>query len=90
MRIITLVLVAMLGGLAYHPGLASARSFDTWLEAFKREATAKGIGKKTLETAFAGVKPIARIIELDRSQPEFTLTFEQYITRVVPASRIAS
>ena len=90
MRIVTLVLVGVLGGLLYHPNLASASSFDTWLEAFKREATAKGIGQKTLESAFAGVKPIARIIELDRKQPEFTLTFEQYISRVVSAARIAS
>ena len=90
MRILTLALVAMLGGLLCHSNLVLARSFDSWLEAFRREATAKGISAKTLETAFAGVKPIARIIELDRKQPEFTLTFDQYITRVVSASRIAS
>jgi membrane-bound lytic murein transglycosylase B len=33
------------------------------------------------------VKLIERVIELDRSQPEFTLTFAQYLERVVPVSR---
>lgn len=28
------------------------------------------------------------VIELDRNQPEFTLTFDEYVTRVVPDSRV--
>ncbi|MHA1114332.1 MAG: lytic murein transglycosylase, partial [Alphaproteobacteria bacterium] len=36
-----------------------------------------------------GVAPIPRVIELDRRQPEFTLTLKQYLDRVVPATRVA-
>jgi membrane-bound lytic murein transglycosylase B len=35
------------------------------------------------------VKPIPRVIELDRRQPEFTLTFAQYMKRVVTDRRVA-
>ncbi len=48
---------------------------------------AQGISAVTLDRAFAGVRPIPRIIELDHSQPETTLTFAQYIERVVPPAR---
>lgn len=63
--------------------------FDMWLAAFRSEALAAGISAATLDTAFAGVKPIERVIELDRQQPESVLTFEEYLARVVPERRIA-
>lgn len=63
-------------------------SFADWLDGVKREAAGKGISAATLEAAFANVEPIPRVVELDRRQPEFTLTFQQYLDRVVPQSRI--
>lgn len=62
--------------------------FAEWLEGVKSEAAGKGISAATLAAAFADVKPIPRVVELDRKQPEFTLTFQQYLDRVVPASRV--
>ena len=50
----------------------------------KPKGTKEGISRAILEQAFAGVVPNPRVIELDRKQPEFTLTFEQYLDRVVP------
>jgi membrane-bound lytic murein transglycosylase B len=75
-------------------GFASAASaneldFPTWLKALKQEARQQGIGEATLERAFAGVQPIPRVIELDRKQPEKTMTFQQYMERVVSQTRIA-
>ena len=64
-----------------------AAPFATWLEALKKEAAGKGISSQTIKAAFAGVKPIPRVIELDRRQPEFTLTFSDYLSRVVPKKR---
>src|SRR3546814_13489661 len=58
------------------------------LEGLRAEAMQKGISRATLDAALAKVEPIPRVIELDRSQPEFTLTFEQYMERVVPPSRV--
>jgi membrane-bound lytic murein transglycosylase B len=62
--------------------------FDKWLDDFKAEAVSKGISQKTVDVAFAHTKPIPKVIEYDRNQPEFKLTFEQYLQRVVPQSRI--
>lgn len=67
---------------------AQAREFDRWLEEFRAEALAAGISNATLERALAGIEPIPRVIELDRRQPEFTLTFEQYLERVLPERRV--
>ena len=66
---------------------ASATTFDSWRRDFEKEAIIKGISPLTLEKAFKSVKPIPRVIELDRRQPEFTLTFKQYLDRVVSKRR---
>jgi membrane-bound lytic murein transglycosylase B len=68
---------------------ANEIDFSTWLDSLKREARQAGIRPATLERAFAGVQPIPRVIELDRKQPERTMTFQQYMERVVTQSRIA-
>jgi len=61
--------------------------FDDWLKDLRVEALDKGIRPATLDEALTGIQPIPRVIELDRKQPEFTLTFAQYLERVVPVSR---
>jgi len=70
------------------PKKAFSEDFDAWLAALRVEAVARGIKPEILDAALDGVVPLARVIELDRSQPEFTLTFEEYLTRVVPRSRV--
>lgn len=62
--------------------------FQAWLKELRAEASQKGISDTTLDAALTGIKPIPRVIELDRKQPEFTLTFDQYMNRVVPRSRV--
>ena len=62
--------------------------FGVWLAGLRAEALEEGISAATLDAALAGVEPIPRVIELDRSQPESTLTFEKYMERVVPNSRV--
>ena len=66
----------------------SPQRFGEWLADFRTEALAKGISQPTLDEAFNGLKPIRRVIELDRNQPEFTLTFSEYLNRVIPQSRV--
>ena len=66
----------------------AANDFATWIKALRKEALDKGISTVTLDTALRGLKLIPRVIELDRRQPEFTLTFEQYMSRVVSKGRI--
>jgi membrane-bound lytic murein transglycosylase B len=71
------------------PAAAPGQSFDAFVAEVKAEARKKGIKAATLDQAFRGVSVNNRVIELDRKQPEFTLTWEQYRTRVVTDSRIA-
>ena len=66
----------------------AAESFAEWRDGVRSEALGLGISAATFDAAFAGVEPIPRVIELDRSQPEVTLTFAQYVERVVPESRV--
>ena len=67
---------------------ASQQQFAEWLENLKVEAIKRGISKKIVDSALTEVKLIPRVVELDRKQPEFSLTFNQYMERVVPRSRI--
>lgn len=76
------------GEAAPQPTAAIEVSFDDWLVELRAEALAAGIRSEILDAALAGINPVPRIIELDRSQPEFTLTFDQYMARVVPQQRI--
>lgn len=72
------------------PGVAVAGNgdFEGWLKAFKKEALKKGISEATLESAFTGVKPLPRVIELDRKQPEGKMSFVQYKAKVISTDRI--
>jgi membrane-bound lytic murein transglycosylase B len=82
----TLAAIAVFG-----PGPARAQGnadFDIWLKELRTEALEAGIRGEVLHAALAGLEPIPRVIELDRRQPEFTMTFDEYLGKVVPESRI--
>ena len=66
----------------------ASKPFGPWLDELKAEAAQKGVRSKTLDEVIPTIKPIPRVIELDRRQPEFTLTLQQYMNRVVPKSRV--
>ena len=85
--IVALTLITTVGPVRAQDDNA-AEDFGVWLEALRAEALEEGISAATLDAALAGVEPIPRVIELDRSQPEGTMTFAQYMERVVPNSRV--
>lgn len=62
--------------------------YSSWLKSFKADAIHYGIKPATLNGALAEVKPLEWIIKLDRSQPEFTKTLEEYLAGAVAAKRI--
>ena len=68
---------------------AQAATFDQWLSGFKAEARGQGISEATLQSAFTGVKPIQRVIELDTKQPEKKIGFDQYQRNVLTEKRVA-
>jgi membrane-bound lytic murein transglycosylase B len=69
------------------PARAQGQDFARWLEAFRAQARAEGIGPVGL-SALNGLKPNMRVIELDRRQAEGTMTWEAYRARTVSDSRI--
>lgn len=84
--------VAAAAGLVAAPSLSVARAaeqpFSNWVKELRRDALAEGVSGATFDAAFRGVAPIDRILELDRKQPEFTLTFEEYQAKLVNDQRV--
>jgi membrane-bound lytic murein transglycosylase B len=76
-----------LSGLLPIPALANTMDFDAWLAALRAEARQRGFSERTVNDALTGLTPIPRVLELDRRQPETTLTFDQYVQRVVNDAR---
>jgi peptidoglycan lytic transglycosylase B len=81
--------VAVVLGLVFVAKIAVAQpaDFSAWLQGMRQDAMTQGITAATLDRAFAGIEPIPRVIELDHQQPELTLTFDDYIARVVTDAR---
>lgn len=77
------------------PASAAAESaepgitFESWLADLRTQALAEGVSQATLDRALAGLAPIERVVELDRRQPEFTLSFWRYLGNAVTETRIA-
>lgn len=74
----------------WFPGIAWAQTqdFDTWLAELRAEALALGVSSATLDVALAGLKPLPRVLELDRSQPEFVQTFSRYTSLRISQAQI--
>jgi len=82
--------VALLATLAIaRVGHALLVSITVLVMLLRSDALAAGVRAPTLDAALANVQPIPRILELDRKQPEFTVTFDQYLSRTVGEGRIA-
>lgn len=87
---VAVMLVAPVTATAHDAGTGNDAAFVAWLEGLKAEAQERGVSADTLERSLKDVAPIPRVIELDRSQPESTITFAQYIERVVSPTRISN
>jgi membrane-bound lytic murein transglycosylase B len=81
-------LLFCLGSLAMAQDSGPPAGFLNWLELVKRDALSAGVRPRTLETALASLAPIARVVELDRAQPEARLSFAEYLSRTVNEARV--
>ncbi|WP_245614934.1 lytic murein transglycosylase [Muricoccus aerilatus] len=70
--------------------VADAAGFDTFLVGLRADARRAGVSQATVQRALGGVRPLARVLELDRKQPEGVLSWEQYRDRIVSQTRIES
>lgn len=62
--------------------------FDAWRDDFARRAVARGRDPAVLGRLLSGVSPDARVIDLDRRQPEFVSPVWDYVTNRVTERRI--
>lgn len=84
-----IVLGLLLSVMAAPSVLANDMPFPQWLSGLRAEAVSKGISPALVDEALRDVSgPIPRIIELDRKQPEGTMTFAKYKERVISQARI--
>jgi membrane-bound lytic murein transglycosylase B len=81
----TIVLLAVA-----RPAAAAEVDFATWLGGVRQEALSRGIRPATLDRALKGLQPSPRVLELDRRQPERTLTYAEYLDRAINQARIAA
>lgn len=67
---------------------ATGQPFTQCVADLKLKARGQGISDKTVNQVLGNVKYLARVIELDRRQPEFTQTFAGYFNARVTEERI--
>ncbi len=71
------------------PDEVKQASFQDWLDVLREDALSQGVSPETLDKTLPFIKPpIKRVIKFDRNQPEFKLTFDQYLNRVAPKIRV--
>jgi membrane-bound lytic murein transglycosylase B len=66
---------------------AADHDFAKWLVELRLEAKERGISDRILDAALGNAAPIKRVIELDRRQPEFTMTFDEYLGKIASSTR---
>jgi membrane-bound lytic murein transglycosylase B len=74
----------------FAPAWAAPDGFSNFLAGLRAEARRAGIAPVTLDRAFAGVQPNQKVLERDRHQPEFTMTFAQYRALLITDQRISN
>jgi membrane-bound lytic murein transglycosylase B len=67
---------------------AASQSFEAFLDGVRSEARRQGVSAATLNRALSGIRANDRVLELDRRQPEFTQTWEQYRDARLSQTRI--
>ncbi|SQJ18962.1 Membrane-bound lytic murein transglycosylase B precursor [Serratia rubidaea] len=61
--------------------------FPAYVEQLKSQALAQGLSRKTVDSAFANVHFVDRVIKSDRNQLEKKITLDVYLQRVLSASK---
>lgn len=68
--------------------LSERPPFEEWLKGVRQDALASGIRPDTVDKAFDGLQPLDVVLERDRTQAEFTLSIDSYLTRRLTAKLV--
>ncbi len=92
MMIRTLFKAAVLGAVLLASGAAAAQtmSFEDWANSFRERLSAHGAQPQTIALMMDGLEPDQRIIERDRSQPEFVRPVWQYLDSAASDTRTSN
>jgi membrane-bound lytic murein transglycosylase B len=63
--------------------------FVSWLAGVRTEALRASVDHGTIDSALMNAEVIPRVMELARNQPEFKMTFDEYLQVVVSPERMA-
>ena len=74
----------------FTPTSLAQEDFSVWLNELKQEAITAGISDKTATTIISHIEFLPNVIKLDRAQPEFISTFQEYYQRRINTQKIAS
>ena len=86
-RTIALILAFNICNLSYLQATEDY-NFDEWVDHISQLAVNKGISIETISSSFSDISINKRVVELDRMQPEFTLTLNEYLSNATPRSRV--
>ena len=64
--------------------------FAAFLASVRDEAVGSGVSPATVDRAFAGLRPNAKVLELDSHQPEVTQSWDRYRASRVSDQRVAA
>lgn len=64
------------------------QDFNKWLAELRSEAISQGVAVQVVDNALADISPLETVIELDRKQPEGTITLEEYLAKAITKGRI--
>lgn len=68
---------------------AQQQDFGIWLQHLRAEAKVAGISQPVIDAGLPDtLRPIPRVVELDRKQPEKKSTFQSYLANVVNTKRV--
>ena len=75
-------------GAAIQPLSAAESDFYSFLSGLRRDAAGQGIRASTIDVALRNAQYLPHVIDLDRKQPERTMTFGEYLDKVVTTQRM--
>lgn len=82
------VIVSIAGMVLFSSSLTANQQFDQCINRLKPQALQQGISEHTINRVLGQARYLARVIELDRRQPEFTQTFAGYFNARVTEERV--
>jgi membrane-bound lytic murein transglycosylase B len=68
---------------------AAGGDFAGFLSSIRKDAIAQGVRGATVDLALSQTEYLPRVIELDRSQPEHTMTFAGFLEKVITPQKTA-